>query len=50
MKFLRPVFTELSRREPRAAERIYAEARGGYHNIARAVVEGLLKNAPAFSC
>jgi leukotriene-A4 hydrolase len=46
MKYLRPVFTELARRDPRAAERIYAEARSGYHNIARAVVEGLLKNAP----
>ncbi|MGE5047850.1 MAG: leukotriene A4 hydrolase C-terminal domain-containing protein, partial [Deltaproteobacteria bacterium] len=47
MKYLRPVFTELARRDPRAAGRIYAEARSGYHNIARAVVEGLLKNAPA---
>ena len=47
MKYLRPVFTELARRDPRAAERIYAEARGGYHNIARSVVEGLLKNAPS---
>jgi leukotriene-A4 hydrolase len=46
MKYLRPVFTELARRDPRAAGRIYAEARSGYHNIARAVVEGLLKNAP----
>ena len=46
MKYLRPVFTELARRDPRAAERIYAEARSGYHNIARSVVEGLLKNAP----
>ncbi|HEY6909265.1 MAG TPA: M1 family metallopeptidase [Myxococcales bacterium] len=47
MKYLRPVFTELARRDRRAAERIYAEARSGYHNIARSVVEGLLKNAPA---
>ena len=49
MKYLRPIFTELSRRDPKAAKRIYAEARGGYHNIARSVVEGLLKNAPAGS-
>ncbi|HZX97283.1 MAG TPA: leukotriene A4 hydrolase C-terminal domain-containing protein [Myxococcales bacterium] len=45
MKYLRPVFTELARRDRDAAARIYEEAKGGYHNIARAVVEGLLKTA-----
>ncbi|HTO99121.1 MAG TPA: M1 family metallopeptidase [Myxococcales bacterium] len=46
MKYLRPLYTELLRRDRAAAERIFAEARGGYHNIARAVVEGLLKGDP----
>jgi aminopeptidase N len=44
MKYLRPIFAELVKRDRAAAERIYAEARGGYHNIARGVVEGLLKS------
>jgi aminopeptidase N len=44
MKYLRPIYTELARRYPDAARRIYGEARGGYHNIARSVVEGVLKN------
>jgi leukotriene-A4 hydrolase len=49
MKYLRPLYTELVRRDRAAAERIFAEARGGYHNIARAVVEGLLKGDPGKS-
>ena len=44
MKYLRPLYTELARRHPEAARRIYGEARGGYHNIARSVVEGVLKD------
>jgi hypothetical protein len=44
MKYLRPIYTELARRYPDAARRIYGEARGGYHNIARSVVEGVLKS------
>ncbi len=43
MRYLRPLYTELSRRHPEAARAIYAEARGRYHAIARSVVEGLLK-------
>ncbi len=47
MKYLRPLYAELARRDPAAARRIYEEAKSGYHNIARAVVEGLLKGDPA---
>src|ERR1700730_11466627 len=43
MRYLRPLYTELARRHPEAARRIYQEARAGYHNIARAAVEGVLK-------
>jgi leukotriene-A4 hydrolase len=43
MRYLRPIYTELARRDPVAARRIYDEARGGYHNIARTVVEAVLK-------
>jgi len=43
MRYLRPLYTELARRHPEAAQRIYQEARAGYHNIARAAVEGVLK-------
>jgi aminopeptidase N len=43
MRYLRPIYTELARRDPAMARRIYEEARGGYHNIARAVVEAVLK-------
>ncbi|HZR10622.1 MAG TPA: M1 family metallopeptidase [Myxococcales bacterium] len=46
MRYLRPIYTELLRVDRSAAERIYQEARGGYHHIARAVVEGLLKDGP----
>ena len=45
MKYLRPIFSELVKRDRAAAERIFAEARGGYHPIARAVVEGLISAA-----
>jgi len=47
MRYLRPLYTELAQRDPAAARRIYEEARAGYHNIARSVVEGVLKDAPA---
>ncbi len=43
MKYLRPLFTELARRDRAAARRIFEEVRAGYHNIARAVIEGLLR-------
>ena len=43
MRYLRPIYTELARRDPAAARRIYDEARGGYHHIARTVVEAVLK-------
>src|SRR6267143_936997 len=43
MRYLRPLYTELARRHPEAAQRIYQEARAGYHNIARAAVEVVLK-------
>ena len=45
MKYLRPIYSELTKRDRAAAERIFAEARGGYHPIARAVVEGLIAAA-----
>ena len=45
MKYLRPLYQELARRDRPAAERIYAEARAAYHPIARSVVEGLLRNS-----
>jgi aminopeptidase N len=47
MRYLRPLYTELSRRDPSAARRIYQEARPGYHHIARAVIEGVLKEQGA---
>ena len=43
MRYLRPIYTALAHRDPAAARRIYEEARAGYHNIARTVVEALLK-------
>src|SRR5207253_515320 len=42
MRYLRPIYTALARRDPAAARRIYGEARAGYHNIARTVVESIL--------
>ncbi len=47
MRYLRPLYTELARRDPRAARKIYAEACGGYHAIARSVVESVLKEQGA---
>jgi len=44
MKYLRPLYTELCRRDPAVAQRIYQEARSGYHHIARSVIEGVLKD------
>jgi len=49
MRYLQPLFTELVRRDRAVAQRIYEEARPGYHNIARALVEGLLKDEPGTS-
>lgn len=45
MKYLRPIFTALARRDAAAARRVFDEARAGWHNIARAVIEGLLREA-----
>ena len=42
MKYLRPIYQQLAKSDRAAAERIFAEARVGYHHIARAVVGGLL--------
>ena len=42
MKYLRPIYQQLAKSDRAAAERIFAEARDGYHHIARAVVGGLL--------
>ena len=42
MKYLRPVYQQLATSDRAAAARIFAEARAGYHPIARAVVESLL--------
>ena len=47
MKYLRPIFTELVRMRPEVARKIFAEARAGYHAIARSVIEALLGSAPA---
>ena len=46
MRYLRPIYTELLRADRAAAQRIYQEARDGYHHIARAAVEALLKDDP----
>ena len=43
MKYLRPVYQQLVKSDRPAAERIYQVARGSYHPIARAMVEGLLR-------
>jgi hypothetical protein len=42
MKYLRPIFSALLELRPEEARKIYAEARPGYHAIARAVIEGIL--------
>jgi leukotriene-A4 hydrolase len=43
MKYLKPVYGELAKRDRAAAQRIYEELRPGYHPIAREVVEGMLR-------
>ena len=47
IKFLRPIFGELAKRHPALAHEIYQERREGYHPIARAAVEGLLREQAA---
>ena len=47
MRYLRPTYTELARRDPAAARRVYDDARAGYHHIARTVVEAVLKEQSA---
>ncbi|HEY2030475.1 MAG TPA: M1 family metallopeptidase [Myxococcales bacterium] len=42
MKYLKPVYGELAKRDRAAAQRIYEELRPGYHPIAREVIEGML--------
>ena len=44
MKYLKPLYAELARRDVAAAKRIYADYRAGYHPIAREVIEGMLGN------
>ena len=43
MKYLRPLFLELAKGDRAVAQRLYDERRAGYHPIARAVIEGLLR-------
>ncbi len=45
MKYLRPIFGELASRDPALAREIYEARKDGYHPIARAAVEGLLRGA-----
>jgi leukotriene-A4 hydrolase len=45
MKYLKPLYLELSKRDLPAAQRIYAEYRAGYHPIAREVIESMLSAA-----
>jgi leukotriene-A4 hydrolase len=42
MKYLKPLYAELAKRDLPAAQRIYAENRPGYHPIAREVIESML--------
>jgi aminopeptidase N len=42
MKYLRPLFSALLRRDPERARRVYERVKAGYHPIARQVVESLL--------
>ena len=42
MKYLKPVYSELAKRDAAAAQRVYAELRSGYHPIAREVIEAML--------
>lgn len=41
MKYLKPLYAELTKRDAAAARRIYADSRAGYHPIAREVIEGM---------
>ena len=43
MKYLRPIYQELAKRDRAVAKQVFAEVRETYHPIARAVVEGLLR-------
>jgi leukotriene-A4 hydrolase len=43
MKYLKPLYSELARRDVAAARRIYADYRAGYHPIAREVIEGMFQ-------
>ncbi len=45
MKFLRPLFGELAKRGLPLAREIYEERRDGYHPIARAAIEAILRGA-----
>jgi hypothetical protein len=37
------LYTELTKREPERAKSIYAKARAGYHPIAQATIDGIVK-------
>jgi leukotriene-A4 hydrolase len=41
MKYLKPLFGELAKRDKAAAKQIYSDFRAGYHPIAREVIEGI---------
>jgi leukotriene-A4 hydrolase len=43
MKYLKPLYSELARRDVAAARRVYADYRAGYHPIAREVIEGMFQ-------
>jgi len=43
MKYLKPLFAELAKRDLPAAQRIYTENRPSYHPIAREVIESMLR-------
>jgi aminopeptidase N len=45
MKYLKPLYGELAKRDRAAAQRMYEELRPGYHPIAREVIEGMLTGA-----
>jgi len=42
-KFLKPLYTELMKRNPERAKAIYAKARAGYHPIAQGTIDGIVK-------
>ena len=43
MKYLKPLYAELARKDPEAARKTYADFRAGYHPIAREVIEGMFQ-------